>query len=83
MSNWSSRDVTIGVSGEALGGVGLALAGVVATLLAIPLYKRAVTAIWEHQHAQAQARIESHKTELKRLIAQATHAKTQAARYKR
>lgn len=79
-----SRDrVVVGVSGgEAIGGVGLLVLGAVAALVAIPIYRRAVASIWDHQHRKAQAAIEANKVELAHLIAEATHAKTQAARYR-
>ena len=76
--------VVVGVSGgEVAGGTGLLIAGAAIALVAIPLYKRAMAAIYEHQAMELANKLDRKRRTIRRLTNAHAHAKAQHARYKR
>ena len=76
--------VVVGVSGgEVAGGTGLLIAGAAIALVAIPLYKRAMAAIYEHQAMELANKLEANRVAFASLTNAHAHAKAQHARYKR
>jgi hypothetical protein len=76
--------LVVGVSGgEVGGGLGLLIAGAAVALVAIPLYKRAMAAIYEHRALQLESSLALNRSAYAELTHARSHARSQVTRYRK